>query len=219
MYLSRLVMNPLSREVRRDAADCQHLHRTVMGAFPEHGSNARAHFGVLHRLEENQATGGMTLLVQSGVAPDWSHLPARYALSLSCKEISGAYESISNGTRLRFRLLGNVTKKVKSDGPNGRRVALNTDQDRLTWLLRHAEAGGFELLEVMSGAGVLDVLSHAVGGGRVHGRHAAGRLSFGAVLFEGRLRVVDAERFRGTLRSGVGSAKAYGFGLLSVAPA
>ena len=43
------------------------------------------------------------------------------------------------------------------------------------------------------------------------------RLTFGDVLFEGRLRVTDAALFRQTLEHGIGSGKAYGFGLLSVA--
>jgi CRISPR system Cascade subunit CasE len=45
------------------------------------------------------------------------------------------------------------------------------------------------------------------------------RLSFGSVLFEGVLEITDAERFQKTLEAGIGSGKAYGFGLLSIAPA
>lgn len=55
---------------------------------------------------------------------------------------------------------------------------------------------------------------------KVHGgRRGTGQLTFGAVLFEGRLRVTDADLFRAALASGIGPAKAYGFGLLSIAPA
>ena len=45
------------------------------------------------------------------------------------------------------------------------------------------------------------------------------RLTFGAALFEGVLEIMDAEVFRQTLAEGIGSGKAYGFGLLSIAPA
>jgi len=38
------------------------------------------------------------------------------------------------------------------------------------------------------------------------------------VLFEGHLLVTDADRLRETLRAGIGSGKAFGFGLLSVMP-
>lgn len=43
------------------------------------------------------------------------------------------------------------------------------------------------------------------------------KLTFGSVLFEGVLEITDAERFQKTLQAGIGSGKAYGFGLLSIA--
>jgi CRISPR system Cascade subunit CasE len=52
--------------------------------------------------------------------------------------------------------------------------------------------------------------------GRVERKRS--QLTFVSVLFEGRLRVTDPGKFRATLERGVGSAKAYGFGLLSIAP-
>jgi CRISPR system Cascade subunit CasE len=39
------------------------------------------------------------------------------------------------------------------------------------------------------------------------------------VLYEGELEVTDTAAFRQALEKGIGSGKAYGFGLLSVAPA
>jgi CRISPR-associated protein Cas6/Cse3/CasE subtype I-E len=40
----------------------------------------------------------------------------------------------------------------------------------------------------------------------------------GAVRFDGILQVTNAELFLQTLRAGIGPAKGFGFGLLSVAP-
>jgi CRISPR system Cascade subunit CasE len=49
-------------------------------------------------------------------------------------------------------------------------------------------------------------------------RDAGGRrLTFGAVVFDGMLEVSDPGRLRSALRHGIGSAKAFGFGLLSLA--
>jgi len=50
------------------------------------------------------------------------------------------------------------------------------------------------------------------------GEEAGKLLQVQAVLFEGRLEVVDPERALATLRRGVGPGKALGLGLLSVAP-
>ena len=44
-------------------------------------------------------------------------------------------------------------------------------------------------------------------------------MTFGAVIFEGVLQVTDAEKFRESLKTGIGTGKAYGFGLMSVAKA
>jgi CRISPR system Cascade subunit CasE len=45
------------------------------------------------------------------------------------------------------------------------------------------------------------------------------RLVFGSALFEGLIEVTDVDLFRQALVQGIGSGKAYGFGLLSIAPA
>ena len=43
------------------------------------------------------------------------------------------------------------------------------------------------------------------------------RLTFYGVAFEGRLEVVDTALFHDGLQAGIGSGKAYGYGLLSLA--
>jgi len=42
-------------------------------------------------------------------------------------------------------------------------------------------------------------------------------MTFSSVVFEGRLKVVDRVLFLESIKNGIGSGKAYGFGLLSVA--
>ena len=54
------------------------------------------------------------------------------------------------------------------------------------------------------------------GGGAGHAPRA--RLTFEGLTFEGLLEVDDPVRFAGAIRAGIGPAKAYGYGLLSVAP-
>ena len=58
MYLSRLILNPRSRAVRRELADCQELHRTIMAGFPDVPSDgdARSQLGVLYRLDIHPRT-------------------------------------------------------------------------------------------------------------------------------------------------------------------
>jgi len=194
-------------------------------------SDVRASLRVLHRVEVDRRTGSVTLLVQSTQKPDWSRL-GDYLLhgpgvgeNPACKRIDRLYESITAGMVLAFRLRANPTKKVDTkSGPdgrrrNGRRVALSDEKAQIEWLRRKGEQGGFRLLAVRSAPHVPDVLatpSEKVVGTK---RDEKGtRITFGAVLFNGELEVVDGDAFRRTLERGIGPGKAYGFGLLSVAP-
>ena len=234
MYLSRLLLNPLSRAVRHDLADCQSLHRTVLSAFPakRDGMGARGEFGVLHRLEPAHRGGAPVLLVQSVESPDWSQLAPDY-LAPSATEnpatvmLGPFLESLKEGERLRFRLRANPTKKVDTksgangERRNGRRVKLKTEAEQIAWLQRKAsDEGGFEILSVRAApeTPALDITDDGqLKGWRPRADGGSSRLTFGTVLFDGHLRVGDLERFKRTIERGLGSGKAYGFGLLSAA--
>lgn len=236
MYLSRLILNERNRDARRDLADCQKLHRTVMAAFPQApaGHDAREHFGVLHRLDAGR-DGHPVLLVQSRAAPDWSRLPAGYLLDSggqranpACKSIDGGLDALQPGRELLFRVRANPTRKINTrsspDGrrSNGTRVELHGEQEWLAWLGRKAVQGGFRLLSVRASPAVPDTrvagLDRITGSRPVVNGNGRQRLTFFSVLFEGRLSIADAKLFRAAVEQGIGPGKAYGFGLLSVAP-
>jgi CRISPR system Cascade subunit CasE len=233
MYLSRLKLNLRSPDVQRDLSDCQNLHRTVMSGFPEYDGDggARAEFGVLYRLDYDRGAG--VLLVQSRVEPNWSQLPDGYVSASDApqpKALTTAYGSLSAGRVLTFRLRANVTKKIKTkSSPDGRRrhgnrVEVWDESRRLDWLARKGKAGGFEIVTARINGGKPHPAARVNPEGKTRGRKSSRpegstRLTFGGVVFEGLLRVTDASEFRKTLSAGIGSAKAYGFGLLSVAPA
>lgn len=232
-YLSRLLLNPLNPKVQRDLANCHDLHRTILHAFPDAGNTdtARAAYGVLFRVEAEASSHLPRVLVQSGVEPNWEQLPAGYLAcardspaTAATQAIDGQYAAIRTGRVFRFRLRANPTKRLLHDvdlkGPrrHGRRVDLRKEDEQTEWLARKGNAAGFELLYVNADPGVPDVLTTP--GPKQHGwRRSTGNLTFGSVLFEGELRITDADIFRETLRNGIGSGKAYGFGLLSIAPA
>lgn len=230
-FLSRLVLSPLSREVRRDLADVQALHRRVMSGFPAVDGKARVAHGVLYRVEPGP--GGVSLLVQSRVPPDWGELPAGYvqedwleaATAIATTRLDGLLAGFAVGQTLRFRLRANPTRCIDSkSGPDGarrrgKRVPLRKEESQLAWLGRKGRAHGFELVEVRRSPAeghVGDVLAREPA--KVVGFRAGQRVTLEGVVFEGRLRVVDVQRFRAAVLEGVGRGRAYGFGLLSVAP-
>jgi CRISPR system Cascade subunit CasE len=81
--------------------------------------------------------------------------------------------------------------------------------ERLRWLSRRAEAAGFTIED-----GQIRITEIATSGGR-----GGKSVTFGGALFEGILVVRDADLFPKALASGIGPAKAYGFGLLSIVKA
>ena len=73
---------------------------------------------------------------------------------------------------------------------------------------------GFSLVtSARSGAPDVAIRSEA----RAQGKRGGRVLTFKGAIFEGRLEIVDADRFRTALRNGIGPGKAFGFGLLSIA--
>ncbi|MGE5508490.1 MAG: type I-E CRISPR-associated protein Cas6/Cse3/CasE [Chitinophagales bacterium] len=223
MYLSLLCLNPASAAVQRDLRDVAELHRTVLSAFPNLNAaevGARNSLGVLHRLEFERSTGRILLYVQSLTVPDWSGLPDGYLLqeaeipNPAVKSVAEAYDCLKSGQVLRFKLRANPTRKIDTkSGPdgtrrNGRRVPVSGTAAQVEWLARKAADHGFEILNVSVAAS---------GSAELARSHRRG-CTFQGVVFEGSLAVRDPERFRDVLAKGLGSGKAFGFGLLSVAP-
>lgn len=238
LFLSRLALNPHNRHVRRDLGNCQDLHRTILNAFPQtEDGQARESFGVLFRVETDHKTGKVSLLVQSNIEPDWQCLPDDHnnepyctesfddELNPSCKPVTMLYDSLRIGQQLIFRLRANPTKRIsaKNQAPrwHGKRVELYRAEDRITWLQRKAEALGFRLISVQLRNGLPSTQVAQDGktfGWRNVDRRGKPDLAFGAVLFEGELIITDTVKFKHALAGGIGSGKAYGFGLLSIAP-
>jgi CRISPR system Cascade subunit CasE len=247
LYLSRLLLNPRSRRVLSEVAHPYEMHRTLMRAFPQvsesEKSGAREEFGVLFRPETNDRRGDVTVYVQSQIKPDWSFLDQLgYYLRMDtetptydCRDIISAYQGIRDGQVLSFRLRANPTKRNARDNDplKGKRVELQREEEQLTWLInkgkggRDGVPGGFELL--------MQVVEDEMGNEqliprvtvRSEGKHVGlkkeasvrHRMAHLAVLFDGLLRVTERDAFLETVTRGVGSGKAYGFGLLSLAPA
>ena len=217
MFLSQLEFNPRSREAQRDLARPYELHRTLALAFgtPD-GQDYRAAHGVLFRLEFS-ARGVPVVLVQSLTKPNWSALPANYLGSPARSKPVAS--TISAGQVLGFRLVAQPTKKVTAPGQRqGKRVALlDTGPDDAPtparqWLHRQGTRYGFELLHTLSE----EIPSY---GNKASTESAKNQLQLYGVRFDGLLRVHDPTLVGAAIQQGIGPGKAFGFGLLSVAPA
>ena len=187
--------------------DCYDWHQAVWKAFPGRDGEPR---GFLTRLDQRRE--GFRLLIVSPmqpVRPDWCPADAE---SWKTKPIPDAYFTRS---RYAFQLCANPTKKIskeQSDGSltkNGRRVPLRKREELVEWIKRKGEQGGFTVDEA-----TLRTFSR---GREYFERHGQPGLH-SAVEFQGALTVTDPAKFHETFTRGIGSAKAFGFGLLVIAP-
>ncbi|RIH85411.1 CRISPR-associated endoribonuclease Cse3 [Meiothermus luteus] len=206
MYLSRLQLNPRHKQARTDLANPYQLHATLCWAFAE-PNQAPPRF--LWRAEEDKTP---TVLVQSIETPNWEKLLQRFPgyLAHPPEHKPIPLEHLQPGQVLRFRLRANptVTRKDPENPEKRKRHGLKKVEEQLEWLRRQGQKGGFEVL------GAMIAQSERV---RMHKHTEGPPIVLQSVLYEGHLKITDLERFKKTLASGIGHAKALGFGLLSIA--
>ncbi len=228
MYLSRLVLNPHSRQVQHELADPYEMHRTISKAFPKSTFHIDRRddnsAGVLFRVDIHPLTGIPIVLVQSNVEPNWSFLALtkmNYLLvegDSTMDKKNPTVKPISVELKadqvLAFRLRGNPTvKKDRTGEKQGHRIGLVNKEDQLAWLRRKINEAGGTVLSA-------DLTREAYECGKLFvEKENKRRMHFISVQFDGILRVNDPNKFVRAVRAGVGSAKGFGFGLLSLAPA
>ena len=220
MFLSRLVLNPRSRQVRSELADVYEMHRTVMQSF---AGTLLPDERVLFRVDLHPKTGIPTLLVQSQHEPDWAFLSASeknyllteddLPLNIENPAVKTVEVSFRAGQVLSFRLRANPTvKKVIEGREQGRRVGLLYEDDQLKWLERKIQRAGGVLLSAQICADGLAT------GKRSLEKDEKQQVRLLSVQFDGVLRVMDPSALQNALQAGIGSGKGFGFGLLSLAP-
>jgi CRISPR-associated protein Cas6/Cse3/CasE subtype I-E len=204
IVLSRIQINPFSRKAMMLAADTTELHRELYRLFEKENAGR-----ILFRVDSDEA--GPTVLVQSAIQPDWD----RFGLSIPDLRSAPNSKPIEItppvGAELSFRLMARPTR-VGSTGKGNRRGPrrdLRTDEERLEWLRRKGEIAGFRV--TMCG---LTILSLTAIKSDVGFRSKGG--SFAAVRFDGELVVADTDKLRSAVEAGIGTQKAFGFGLLSL---
>jgi CRISPR system Cascade subunit CasE len=185
----------------------------------------------LYRIDHNidGTDSRAVIIVQSHHAPDWEwcfqNAPDFLAAPVQVKSWDPTY---AVGDNLYFKIKINAAKKSSDhrkpcenlpEKSQGKRLALtwdagtNPDQAIGDWLSKKIHGKGFEVSS-----------SQLIHLGWVYGYRPrytpngnnTGVMRFRSALLEGKLRVSDPNAFRVTLETGLGSAKSFGFGLISV---
>lgn len=172
--------------------------------------------GFLFRVDPVRS--GAQIIVQSATVPNWSYAFANFRGVLAAMpQVREYVPKFEHGQQLQFRLEANPTRKIDTksapDGTrrNGRRVPVPA-AGCVDWLRRFEAEAGFTVHPqgVQLECGVARARKSNDGENGV---------PFFSARFEGILTVIAPEAFRERLLSGFGTAKSYGFGLMSVIPA
>lgn len=204
--LTQLILNPRNRNVARDLANAQDMHRTVMSMLPgDLGDSPRAITSTLYRVEQKSAQ--TMLLIQSENAPNVAALPEGYANSNACTTLDGLISRLHQNDLVRYSIMINPSKR---DNATRRTVPLTGYDDVHAWWKRKALTHGLSIDGHPTSISPVPAISGARNGTRI--RHQAARI-------EGTATVADLPELTVALTAGVGRGKAYGLGLLTALPA
>ncbi|MFJ8227939.1 type I-E CRISPR-associated protein Cas6/Cse3/CasE [Streptomyces griseus] len=214
LWLTRIVPDTRSPQARHDLGDPIGTHRRIMSLFPsDAGPDPRARFGILFRTEDTPT--GPHLLVQSTYEPDATRLPDGYGTTVT-RPLDALLDAIRPGLTIRYRC---AASPVRKPGATTRAlynlppVVALTGTAADEWWLRQADNSGIKPLTHHSHP--LD----AVRGQRRPTGAPPQNIRHARTQFDGTAAIIDTGLLRQAVLNGIGRGKAYGCGLLSIAPA
>ena len=204
MYLTKLLLNLRSAQARRDLGDAYEMHRTLARVFAFGPQSSLPRF--LWRLEmKTESLQSPVVLIQAQEQGDWSvvnRMPD-YLQSLAETKKVDLCHLVRLDRQYRFRLLANPTVCRQ-----GKRLALLKLEEQTAWIERQGTSHGFEVKAMI--VSPHELLNSS--------REEKAPICVHRVCFEGKLCIRDKVAFERALLAGIGPAKAFGCGLLSVAP-
>lgn len=187
----------VARAIRR-LGDSEQMHRTVMSLFPDGLATdkeaARSAGGVLYRVESpNHRPPRLLVQHRCPLRADLAGPPLQQA------GLGPQLAVLRPGIAVHFRTVLNA---VRSQTATGKRLAVTDEADLVGWGL-----------ERLTGAGLGDVQL----ADRPKTELSRAKSALWTAQYDGVATVTDVERLREAVQNGVGRAKAYGCGLLSLA--
>ncbi|MBB4933306.1 CRISPR system Cascade subunit CasE [Lipingzhangella halophila] len=240
MYLTRFRLNTARSGTRKLLSSPQAMHAAVLAGFPDLLPSDSDAPRVLWRVDRVSAAEVFLYVVSSG-RPDYTHLveqagwPAA-GTGWQTGEYAPFLEKLAAGDVWRFRLTANPVHSVRTkDGQETKVTAHVTWRHQADWLLQRQEAAGFRVARKPDGEEApegqetpdryaqYELMVHdqrrlEFSKGKRNGSGKATRVRVNTATFDGRLEVTDPEALRRTLTAGLGRAKAYGCGLMTLAP-
>ena len=220
MFLTRFQINPARRGARKLLASPQAMHAAVLAAFAEPTSRRPGGPRVLWRVDQG-AHHQITLYIASPSEPDLTHLVEQAGWPTTQAWQTRPYDrflaSLAPGQRWAFRLTANPTHSTrhpkKPDAAPTQRFGHVTVSQQRDWLLVRADRAGIRIPTGALGEPELVIHHRAT----LEFKRDGDQVNLTVATFDGLLEVTDVDLLRHTLVSGLGPAKAYGCGLMTLA--
>ncbi|MDR1447362.1 MAG: type I-E CRISPR-associated protein Cas6/Cse3/CasE [Candidatus Ancillula sp.] len=230
MYISRFELNKKLRETHRLLQSAERIHAAVLGCFP---SNTQQ---ILWRIDDIDSS--KFLIVVSPIRPDFKHMQEKYGWNNG--QSAGRtvnympfLSKLKTGDKFRFKLDANpvfkfsgknVSESVKHPRKKGKVYGMQSIEEHNNWLISKASKNGFlvEKRAVSNTGEVEDRVTFIVrkkGKLRFYKSNNEKRqlVTIAIATYEGILEITDVDMFRKALTTGIGRAKAYGQGMLTIA--
>lgn len=226
MYLSRVPLGLTRLDAIAFVSSPYKVHAAVEQAFAPSAVREDERGRILWRLDEVPGNEHeIWLYVVSPDRPDFTHICNQVASTASpawvTKDYNPVLDRVSEGQLWQFRLKANPVRKVLVDkGRRERAGVAGTLQGHVTevqqraWLMDRAEAHGFHVVQTEEGFERLSVFHRR----RERFKRQGSVVTLTTAQYDGILEVTDAEAFRHTLGFGLGRARGFGCGLMTIAP-
>jgi CRISPR system Cascade subunit CasE len=217
MYLTQFEINAARRGARALLSSPQRMHAAVLSSFTAAEREPTPGGRILWRVDQR---GNQTLLyLASPHRPDLTNLAEQAGWPTKQTWRIGDYarllDQLTTDDQWAFRLTANPVRNGRKTENSARTQRLGhvTAAQQQTWLLDRTGKHGFTV-----NTGDHKEPDLIVRDRHIHNFSRAGRtVTLATATFEGRLTVTDPDALRAALTRGIGPAKGYGCGLLTLA--
>ncbi|OUZ08651.1 type I-E CRISPR-associated protein Cas6/Cse3/CasE [Aeromicrobium sp. PE09-221] len=217
MFLTHMRLNPSRGGTRRLLASPQRIHAAVLAGIPDHRDDER----VLWRIDQ-PANHDVNLLVTSERQPDFTGLieqagwPARPDITWTTRDYDQLLNRLASGQTWQFRLRGNPVIRRRDDTGRIHTIPHLTARQQRDWLVARAERVGVRFVPDENDEPQVIVSERRTESFTRYASAKGRHVTLATARFDGLLEVTDPEALRTALSAGIGRAKAYGCGLLTL---
>lgn len=205
MRLTRIRLTPDHDQTESLLNSLQDLHAAIAASFPTRRGSER----ILWRLD-TPAGQPPTVYVTSPYGPDLEPAEKRLAAggNIATRDYTPFLNTLTTGQAYRFRIAYNPTRAHTGADKRCRHTAILGYRNQTAWLTDQLTRAG-AIVQPDTADTTATTLKFS---GREH------EITLVQATTDGVLTITDPDTFRRTLTTGIGRAKGYGCGLLTLAP-